>query len=256
MAKPYVGVTGIVSADEVSFVAKQFGNLYSNVNSHNPAIGFLMSQDALEGANQNRRFVDIKNIQALLERTPEDISKIIHYKTKEIKTIARQVAELFGEHCSEDLCDVLQLNMPFEQTSQISIIKASFGVKIALKIPNYALSAKEIANKVSEYWGSIDYALIELPEKKSGRLNIDAQINLYKELSSMPARWIVGFTGGFSAWNTEERLSELIEKAGSKNLCIDAVSGLRDKITDGQGDDLLNHKKVRQYLKSVVSVLR
>ncbi len=256
MDKPYVGVTGIVSVAEVDYVAKQFGNLYANINSHSPAIGFLTSNETLKGVNSNRRFPDLKTINALLERTPQGISRVIHYKTKDTKTLANQIARLFGEHCCEDLCDIIQLNMPFEETNQISIINSLFGIKIALKIPNYNLSVKEIANKVSAYGNSINYALIELPENRQGIFNIDAQINLYNELSSRPAGWIVGFVGGFTAWNTEERLSEMISKVGSKNFCIDAVGGLRDKITSEKNDDLLDHKKVKQYLKSVASVLR
>jgi len=255
--QPYVAITGLVSAGEVDFASKQFHNLYSAVSSHNPAVGFLVSEKTLKDKTaDNLRFPDLKTVQSLLARTPAGIYRVIHYKTTNNKTVARQVAELFGGNCSADLCDIIQLNMPSEQTNEIAIIKASFNFEIALKIPNYDLSAKEIAGKVMEYGNIVDYVLLELPKSNQGGFKIDARIDLYKELKSMPAGWILGFVGGFTGWNVEERLNEIAKKVGDKNFCVDAVSGLRDRISDNAGDDLFDRKRVNNYLKAVAQVLK
>ena len=48
---------------------------------------------------------------------------------------------------------------------------------------------------------------------------------------------------------------ELVKELGESCFCIDAEGGLRDRITDKYGDDVLNIIKVRGYLAYASSVL-
>ena len=257
--KPFVSVTGLVSVGEIDFVVKQFSNSYAKVSSHKPAIGFLVSEQTLKGENhQNLRFPKLDNFaEVLLARVPYNIENVIHYKTKNPATIADDVSKLFTDFCDGSVCRVVQLNMPFNETDQLKILKDNNPtLSIALKIPNYDIKLREIADKVCAYCDSISYAMIELPEKRQQQNGVQTQLDLYKELASRCSNVTLGFTGGFSAWNVEDKVQDIIARVGTKDFCIDAVSGLRDKISDKKDDDVLDHKRVREYLKSVALVLK
>ena len=47
----------------------------------------------------------------------------------------------------------------------------------------------------------------------------------------------------------------IMNKIDSKDFCIDAEGGLRDKLSSDYGDDLINLEKVKGYIQSASRVL-
>ena len=56
--------------------------------------------------------------------------------------------------------------------------------------------------------------------------------------------------------NVKTNCHDLINKCRDFSFSIDAEGGLRDKLSEKYGDDLLNMNKVREYIQSASSVLR
>lgn len=85
--------------------------------------------------------------------------------------------------------------------------------------------------------------------------DLETSLQIYSELRERVHDLTIGFAGGFTGENAATRIKQLIEQTKETGFCIDAEGGLRDKITQEYGDDLLNIGKVKAYLQSSYSVL-
>lgn len=75
-------------------------------------------------------------------------------------------------------------------------------------------------------------------------------MQLYEAIAHALPHVLVGFAGGLTGDNVWSRVHSLRRALGTTNFCIDAEGGLRDKITDAYGDDLLNPEKVSHYVSN------
>lgn len=258
--KPYVGVTGPVSIKEVRGICREFSEASYNMNTpHTPMLGFLASYKTLNGQpTPNRRYPSVNSIPELLKES-SNVLTMIHYNSKEMSTLSEQVSKLFAGIYDERLCRSLQLNIVWPDACQVRMIKDKFPeMQIVFQASHKAMegkSPKEIAEGIKNYNGCLSYVLIDPSGGRGLPFDLESSLALYSELNELD-NLTVGFAGGFSGENAAKRLEELIKKTGSSSFCIDAEGGLRDKITDGYGDDLLNMGKVREYLQSASAILK
>lgn len=255
-AKPYVGVTGSISIREVSDVCTTFQSLgFSLASNSMPMIGFLVSYKTLNGIpNQNRRYPSIALLAPLLSVVPGNVFTTIHYNTREVKTLADQVSKLFEVIYEQRLCRAIQLNIPWPDLDQVETIKEKYPeIKIIFQASHNMLentSPRALSLGIRIYGNTLSYVLIDPSGGRGDPFDIDRSLDIYHEINAECPELTVGFAGGFNGENTRSRLVELVTRTGERAFSIDAEGGLRDKITDRYGDDLLNIRKVREYLQA------
>ncbi len=262
--KPYVGVTGLTSVEEVRQTIKDFN--YSGFNlqsSHIPMIGFLASFKTLYlKSTKNKRYPKIENLQKLLEECQKKVLPTIHYNSKYFEEInlSKQISDLMGKYYDKELCRTIQLNIPFPKISEIEKIKENMPeLKIIFQASQNIIDNKtsnEIVEKISQYKNLINYILIDPSGGQGKEFNIDFSVELYKKMSKEFPQLLVGFAGGFSGENVSKRVCDLICRCWDTGFNIDAESGLRTKLSENYGNDLYNWKKVKKYIKDSTSILR
>lgn len=260
-AKPYIGVTGPVIPEEVKEVCDGFSDAgYSMDSDHIPMIGFLVNYKTLNGKHvENKRYPSVDRIPELLEASNGQALTMIHYNSREMKTLSNQVSKIFDSIYQDGLCQFIQLNISWPDTNEVAKIKKNFpDMKIVFQASRGVLSLgkpSEVSNWIKLYGDSIDYVLIDPSGGRGEVFDHEKFIGLYEDLRETGSNLAIGFAGGFTGENVASRLSKIIEKVGGKDFCIDAEGGLRDKLGPGFGNDLLNTRKVRDYIKLASTVL-
>jgi len=256
MEKPYIGITGPISIQETKDVCKEFSNAgYSMKSQHVPMLGFLASNKTINNqVIQNKRYPSIKSLPELLRATDSQVLTMIHYNSREIETLSNQIAQIFDGIYENGLCRAIQLNIVWPDIGQVSKIKEQYSeMQIVFQASNKAMLEKtpnQIAKGVRSYGDSLSYVLIDPSGGRGLPFNLESSVAIYSELKEQCPDLTIGFAGGFTGENVEPRLKELFQRTKDDNFCIDAEGGLRDKISSKYGDDLLNLKKVREYIQS------
>jgi hypothetical protein len=253
--KPYVGITGSVSVQETKDICREFSEAdYSMKSHHIPMIGFLVSYKTLNGLiTKNRRYPIVKDIPKLLRATKGNVLTMIHYNSREMDSLSKQVSQMFKGIYRKGLCRALQLNIVWPDIGQVAKIKEKYSdMKIVFQASQKVMGDKtvhEIAQGIKAYEDSLDYVLIDPSGGRGIPFDLESSVEIYSELKNQCPDLTIGFAGGFTGENVFPRLKEIIRQVGS-DFCIDAEGGLRDKVTSAYGDDLLNLEKVKGYLKS------
>lgn len=256
-AKPYIGITGAKTVSEVDNIISEYNK--DNFEEHVLMLGFLASYKTLNNIpTTNRRYPQIEELPHLIQHSGKRAFNMVHYNSKEIDTLASQIDQIFSK-LPKEFCRALQLNIPWPDLRQVEkIMNAYPELQIVLQLSSKAMAnknKKEIVDKVQDYNGLASYVLIDPSGGNGLEFNIDVSVDIYSELNMRLPDLTIGLAGGFTGENVKQRLEELSVKLNSLEFCIDAESGLRDKLSDNYGDDLLNFRKVRHYLQSAARVL-
>jgi phosphoribosylanthranilate isomerase len=202
----------------------------------------------------------------------DKVLNMVHYHTKEKQTLAEQVFKIFTSAANHfiphmsvlhmpgsagiynlGLCRALQMNVRFPPVEEVAKIKNRFPeMLIVFQANKGAMKNKtpmEFAQRTAEYGRSIDYVLIDPSGGKGQPFEIEHSVNMFRELNEKLPYLTIGFAGGFNGENVEAVVRELIQKTGTTEFCIDAEGGLRDKLSDAWGDDVLNFDKSGAYLQ-------
>ncbi len=261
-AKTYVGITGPVNIQETDDICREFSEAgYSMASPHIPMLGFLVSYKTLNGqSTQNRRYPHLNTLPDLLRVTDGKVLTMIHYNSKEIDTLSNQVDQVFNGIYENGLCRAIQLNIVWPEISQVVRIKERYpDMQIVFQASHKVMDGKtssQIAQGIRDYGDLINYVLIDPSGGRGIPFDLGSSVALYLELRERCSDLTIGFAGGFTGKNVVPRVSKIFEKLGESVFCIDAEGGLRDKITSTYGDDLLNVKKVREYIQSTSLILR
>jgi phosphoribosylanthranilate isomerase len=260
-SKSYVGITGPVSKEEVLDICKLFEDFgfYEN-SSVRPMIGILASYKTLNNIKiENRRYPELKIIPELIKEMKSGTFRTIHYNTREFESLSKQVSELISFPYHKNSLDGIQLNMTYPPIDQIEKIKREFPkLEIIFQANSGVLnsgSKKEVAKRINNYSTLINYVLIDASGGKGEGLDIAYSADLANEIKDSNPSINIGFAGGFKGSNIKENYNDLINKCGGFAFSIDAEGGLRDKLSEKYGDDLLNINKVREYIQSASSIL-
>ena len=261
-AKPYVGITGPVNTFEVESICKKFRESgYSMGSPHIPMLGFLVSYKTLNNLpTANKRYPQVHVLRDLLAETQKDVLTMVHYNTKEMPSLAGQVAQIFDGIYQNKLCRALQMNIIWPDVRQVRAVREKFPeMQIVFQASHKAMenkSPKEIIAGIGEYGDTLDYVLIDPSGGRGLEFDIEQSLAVYSELREKLPDLTVGFAGGFNGRNVDTVVEKLIAKLGSTDFCIDAEGGLRDKISEEYGDDILNIDSVRRYLQKASLVLK
>jgi len=259
-SKPYVGVTGLASIGEVKKVTREFEDAgFDRNSSHVPMIGFLVSSQTLQGRQtSNRRYPEISLVPKLLQESGEGVFRTIHYTTRDQETLYDQVEQLLDGPYEERLCQGLQLNMTFPPVPQIGKIKRRFPQLEIIFAANKGVISSGFPNHVAQrmgvYQGAIDYVLIDPSGGRGEELKVEKSVRVAKEIRKKGPRAMLGFAGGLTGENVYDTCFSLRQNLGGDSFCIDAEGGLRNKLSDEWGDDILDIRKVRVYLQEAARV--
>lgn len=254
-AKPYVGVTGPVTRDEVSGIMSEFSEAGYGMNSpHIPMLGFLASYKTLDGQGvRNRRYPAFDDIVPLIEHAAGKALTMVHYNSRE-PGLAEQVSRIFDGLYSSHLCRSVQLNIVWPDNGEVRKIREKFPEMLVVFQASQKVieggSPKEVAARISAYGEAVSYVLVDPSGGRGKPFNIEKAVELYEALNEKIPRVVLGFAGGLTGDNVEQRVRDLISRIGMAGFCIDAEGGLRDKVSGEYGDDILNLSKVRAYLRS------
>ncbi|MFH1503202.1 MAG: hypothetical protein ABIE36_00915 [Candidatus Diapherotrites archaeon] len=260
-SKPYIGITGPVLKEEVLGICGLFEDFgfYEN-RSVKPMIGILASYKTLNNIKiENRRYPKLKIISELIKEMKSGTFRTIHYNTREFGSLSKQVSELIYFPYHKIPLDGIQLNITYPPIDQIEKIKKEFPeLEIIFQANSEVLnsgSKKEVAKRIKNYGGLIDYVLIDSSGGKGENLDIPYSADLANEIKDLSPNINIGFAGGFKGSNVKVNYHDLINKCRGFAFSIDAEGGLRDKLSEKYGDDLLNINKVREYIQSASSFL-
>ncbi len=259
MPTPYVGVTGVVSPQEVEAVVNEFTSAgYSMTSPHIPMLGVLASFKSLNGQPTSRRYPKIELLPELMRAAAGRVLTMVHYNSREFG-LCGQVNRVFKDLYKDGLCRALQLNIVWPDIYQVMLIKGDFPeMKIVFQANQQAMAGRttlEIVNGIARYGSSLDYVLIDPSGGRGKEFSIDDSMEVYRELRESLPRLTVGFAGGFTRENVKAKVTELKTRTESTNFCTDAEGGLRDKKSDEKGDDVLSISKVRGYLQETKIIL-
>ncbi len=258
-SKPYVGVTGPVTLEEVRQVGQAFQDAGFNKNSkHTPMIGVLVSYKTLLGQpTQNRRYPAYGDVQTLLREASQFGIPMIHYNSREKDTLDDQLDSILTG--SEGLCEGVQLNIAWPDRIKLAKVrKIHPDIPFVIQLSHGAmdgLSAEQIAQKLKEYESLANYTLIDPSGGKGKEFDLNHSLKIYEAIRSHVPKTMVGFAGGFRGDNVAQTTRTLVDLLGTSDFCIDAEGGLRDRVTDNYGDDTLNIGKVKHYLDQAATVL-
>jgi hypothetical protein len=257
-ARPYVGITGLTTVDEVNRVLQEFSQAGYDLNSqHLPMLGFLVSRKTLLlMKTENRRYPALSELPSLLRAAKGKVFATIHYNSREMSTLWLQLGSLFGS--LQGLCKTVQLNIVWPEISQLKSLRRASDYQIILQLSEKVmenLTPVQIAQRVKEYDSLVDYVLIDPSGGSARPFNLENSLKVYEQLVHKIPNVTIGFAGGFTGKNVVSRVNELVRRIGAHDFCIDAEGGLRDKLTDNYGDDLLNMEKVKEYIQNTSQVL-
>ncbi|MFC1803353.1 hypothetical protein ACFL0D_05235 [Thermoproteota archaeon] len=263
-AKPYVGITGLTTSNEVKAVVKLFQEFgYTLDSPHIPMMGFLIDYRFIKGMSKlNMRYPDFKDLTEILQAADNKVFTMIHYtmygmESKIMHTLAEQVTQVF-EGIYDDHCKSVQFNIGWPNAEQVEIIKDKFPeMQIVLQLLDRMSDNKkgELVERIKKL-DNLDYILIDPSAGKQVEFDIDRSLHQYFVLKDKFPSITLGFAGGLTGENLARKIKKIIEKTGDSNFCIDAEGGLRTQIGEEFAYDVLDMKKVRCYLKAASSVLK
>ncbi len=260
--KPYVGITGAASKKEADAVLKEFANAgFTMQSGHVPMLGILVSYKRLMGIPQdNLQFPRFQEVYFLLKQGAGKALTMVHYNSREISTLSDQVYRIFNHLYRDDVCKAVQLNITWPDIKQVKQIKKDFPeMQIVFEANKTVLegkSAGDVAQGIKQYGSLIDYVLIDPSEGNGEEFDVNNSIHIYQELKDRLQNVTIGFAGGFTGENVEERVQRLASALGNTDFCIDAQGKLRDKVGEAYGQDKLNIKKVKAYLQNASKILK
>lgn len=240
--KPYIGITGFMSREEVDFVLSKMPENSDRLLM----VGVLASSKTLVG-KKNRwpnRYPEMDEIAEIFIYHPLALN-LIHYNTREPETLSDQLSKmtiLVGVNLQG-----FQLNIAWPSPREIALYRKKYHHKIiVLQIGSHAFekinhSPKKLATKVAaEYEDLVDYILLD-PSGGYGKFFNPYKIRAYLEaLREKDLHIGLGIAGGLGP-KTLDLLELLI--TDFSDLSIDAEGKLRDE------NDNLDLEKAGKYLQ-------
>lgn len=229
--KPYIGITGFKTVDEVVAAGNAFGA--HPVDGYVPMFGIASSAKRLaDKRTGGEQTPAVQDIPALLTHVPNGSLPMLHYHTTNKDTLIAEVEDLFliGDVYAHGLCRAMQLNMDWPSPRSLEKVLGCFpDMAIVLQLPKRAmggLTAETIATKAHDYEGLVQYVLIDPSGGKGIDFDEHATMDLLHALDAALPSVTLGVAGGLSGDNVGQRVST-IRQTYTKSFCIDAQGKLR-----------------------------
>ncbi len=263
ISKNYVGVSGVASVEEAKEVvrlAKKAG--FSVKSGHILMIGLQASYNSLNyGLSAgNMRVPHLDMLSPILSTAKGDAFTTIHYYTKWPERLVDELAVLLRHNgiYEAGLLGGVQINGVWPTKHQILEINNMFPhIKIILqmsKMVTGGLTDAQVAEKLAGEYENVDYILLDSSYGRGIEFDQEGVASMYKTLRDGGVRSGIVIAGGLTGANVGEKARWLREALRSTDFSIDSESGLRDRLGEGYGNDVLNLEKVKRYLDESANV--
>ena len=165
LSPPYIGITGFKNLHEIHSIAEcvneyPLGYVMFGITSSNKRL--------LDPTSSGKTSPRLDRVRDMVRAVPNHHLPMIHYYTPNLDQLAEEVIALF-DYCQIANSCGLQINALWPDPEQIKKIHLCYpdfvrqSMKITLQLPKKALQATnhEIVEKLKEYQGLINYALID-----------------------------------------------------------------------------------------------
>jgi hypothetical protein len=245
--KPYIGITGFVSRQEVEAMLA----LMPAEGRHKLMVGVLVSSKSLCGVANRwpNRYSEVEEIQSIFVDHPCALN-LIHFNFK--KDLGGKLSDEMAilMNIAGPACHGFQLNIPWPSLDELRLFRNEYpNVVIVLQIGSRAFERVRnpdvMASLINAYSRHIDYVLLD-PSCGFGQPLNQAQLLYYLESIYQPSLGIgYGVAGGLSA-GTFHLIPEIVKRY--PDICIDTEGLLRDE------EDRLNLDEAGDYLREALRV--
>ncbi|MGD0729391.1 MAG: hypothetical protein ABR981_04920 [Candidatus Micrarchaeaceae archaeon] len=257
--KSYVGVSSISSVDEAKQVislAREAGFELKLRTDYMLMMGFQVSNKSLENgfSEGNKRIPQLDRLPEILESVWGSVFSTLHYYTPKPENLASDVIRLleFGSIGRTRLVRGLQLNRVLPTERDILEIKSKYPeLSIILQISPefYGMTTQQLAEKVTKDYPNMDYILLDSSLGEAKEFDVDMITQDYHIFRENGINAEIVFAGGLHGNNVKDKVTRIMKKIGTRQFSIYAEGGLRDRIGEGYGNDILNFEKVEKYLR-------
>jgi hypothetical protein len=264
--KPYVGITGLTTGQEVKDILQLYGAFgYSMETPHIPMLGYLVNDESLYDPGRqplSRRYPRFKEIAGLLRQGQGCALQVIHYSSAR-PDLAVQVARLLDGLYETGLCRAVQFNIPWPAVTELQKIKEMYPkLRLILQLSHQSMLAAggtspvEIVARVQAYGSAVSDVLIDPSAGRGLAFSLAGSTELaVYQLLSASGDLCLGFAGGFDGDTVSARVQEIIDLTAGSEFSIDVESRVRDRLSEREGDDVLSLHQVRRYLQAAATVL-
>lgn len=246
MQKPYIGITGFMTKEEVRTVL----NCVPTYSGRLLMVGVLASSKTMKGIPNKwpNRYPKRANLGGIFESDLR-VLNLVHFNTKEPETLYDQMLEV--ERLVGSSCHGFQLNIAWPSVEVLTRIAIRRGkTKIVLQIGNRALEMvshdpRLLADKVTEYKQVVDYVLLDPSGGYGVSFDTEKARTYLDALSSKNLNLGLGVAGGLSPTTLDSIAPLLVD---FPSLSIDAEGRLRDK------NDILDLSLAREYVLKALSL--
>ena len=298
-SRPYVGVSGVYSAEEARNVASlMHGSGFTMQAGHVPMMGFQVSWRSLDfGFSEgNNRVPRLDSLPQILEAISGEVFPTIHYYTKRPDRLVQEIERVTGILERSTLLKVLlsmrvledmkvqnsmsspvlaiervleyesiydsglvggvQINGAFPEPDSVEELRNSYpSLKLALQVNPGTMEIETMAKTLAGYYKGLDYVLFDSSGGRGLELDVGRIAAAYRALKDSGSEAGVVFAGGLAGGNVTHKIKLLAEAIGERGFSIDAEGGLRDRVGEGYGNDMLNMDKVASYLRGASEAL-
>ncbi len=245
--KPYIGITGITSMEEVEYILSIFSKLNLDLSSNTiPMLGYVISDTKSNlGLENNKRYIQVEElINLILPVTLGKVLNMVHY-TPNKKIFDLDIFKLiFKEILERRICLAFKINASIFNPLDIIALKKDYPqLSLCFQLPKekYSMPYSELFNYLSHFGNALDYLFLD-PRMENAS-------SLYGQLSNDFPKIMLGMAGGTGPDKMDYVVPPIREILSNKSICIDVEQGLRDK------EDNLLLENIEVYLKKAIQLL-
>lgn len=229
MTKPYVGITGFKTVNEVRVASKAFLEHGYAHSERTGMLGILTSTWKIQQPQkEGKQSPALRDIPQLCNEIPVELLPMIHYHTPHDE-YEREVMQVFDTLYENNLCRAVQLNMLWPDPAQLARLRKEMPeLQVVLQLPKAVTQSNlaDIGAQLREYDGLCEYVLVDPSGGKGKPYDFGRGMTLMQLAHEELSQATIGIAGGLSANNVEERMKE-VSDAFAQTFCVDAQGRLR-----------------------------
>jgi phosphoribosylanthranilate isomerase len=243
--KPYVGITGFTTKEEVEVLAEVAHDELDDLG-YQFMLGFISSEKRLaHPSERGKTSPAFQDLPALLEAVPDyDVClPMIHYFTTNREELGKQVGLVFNHQDMywENLCMAIQINMAWPELEQLNQISEAFpDMHIVLQLTKEILQEDitSMTEKAKAYRGYADYVLADPSGGLGQELDLGRAAGRLASIQTVLKETVPGIAGGLSEDNVYEIALTILYGLQPSPISWDAQGQLRTGGSRGQSIDL------------------
>ncbi|MDE1854889.1 MAG: hypothetical protein KGH57_01025 [Candidatus Micrarchaeota archaeon] len=222
-----------------------------------PMLGLQASQKTLRfGFSEgNRRVPHRDDIPEILCAVEEEVFPTLHYYTKEPALLVSELDTLLSIRSIYDrgLVGGVQINKVWPTPEQVSEIRSRFPkLKITLQMSSSVtggMTGEQVADRLAKEYADVEYIILDQSGGKGIEFDMSESVSAYLTFRARGVKSNIVIAGGLDGSNVRRKITAIQSGVDSLDFSIDAEGGLRDRVGEGYGNDVLNPAYVQSYLE-------